>query len=202
MVDLGEFMCQTAAGATHAPSEMGFVSADTVDFIQKHGGGIRLDIGCGETVQPGFVGMDIRPLPGVEIVHDCEDFPWPLPDESVIVAVASHLVEHIKPWLFIGFMDELWRVMVPDGQVVISCPHGSSQGQLQDPTHCASFNEVTFAYFDPLHADTCGALYQIYKPKPWKYHYVSYSPAANIEAILIKRRIDLSYGITDGGQDE
>ena len=60
--------------------------------------GIRLDIGCGGNKQPGFVGMDVRPLPGVDIVHDVTKFPWPLPDNSVIVAVTSHLLEHIPPF--------------------------------------------------------------------------------------------------------
>ena len=29
--------------------------------------GIRLDIGCGANKQPNFVGIDLRPLPGVDI---------------------------------------------------------------------------------------------------------------------------------------
>ena len=56
---------------------------------------IRLDLGCGANKQPGFVGMDIRALPGVDIVHDVEDIPWPLPDGCCMAIMASHLVEHI-----------------------------------------------------------------------------------------------------------
>lgn len=59
--------------------------------------GIRLDIGCGDNKQQGFVGMDIRPGKQVDIVHDVEKFPWPLPDECTIIAMASHLLEHIEP---------------------------------------------------------------------------------------------------------
>src|SRR5262245_6959710 len=91
---------------------------------------IQLDIGCGANKQPGFTGIDIRPLPGVDIVHDVEAFPWPLPDECVSQAVSSHLVEHINPhkFGFVNFMDEVWRVMKPGGRFAIACPHGSSQG--------------------------------------------------------------------------
>lgn len=73
--------------------------------------GIRLDIGCGGNKNQGFVGMDARPLPGVDIVWDVLKFPWPLPDESVLLATSSHLLEHIPPFQtdpkLIGLIDLL-----------------------------------------------------------------------------------------------
>ena len=158
--------------------------------------GIRLDIGCGENKQPGFVGMDARALSGVDIVHNVEDSPWPLPDECVLVAVSNHLVEHINPHGggFLRFMDEIWRVLKYGAELAIVCPHGSSQGYLQDPTHCNQINETTWAYFDPLEPSTQGMLYRIYKPKPWQIKYLVWSPAGNIEVVLAKRREDKSYG--------
>lgn len=59
--------------------------------------GIRLDIGGGNNPQPGFVNIDILPLPAVDIVHNIELTPWPLPDNCVLTAIASHLFEHINP---------------------------------------------------------------------------------------------------------
>lgn len=143
--------------------------------------------------------MDMRPLEGVDIVWDVEEYPWPLPDECVLVATASHLVEHINParFGFIKFMDEVWRILKYDGEFAIACPHGSSQGYLQDPTHVNQISESTWAYFDPLEPNTGGALYQIYRPRPWKIKYLTWSPNANIEVVLIKRRIDVSYGRDD-----
>lgn len=66
-------------------------------LLQKNNLGIKLDIGCGANKQDGFVGMDVRDLPGVDIVQNLEQFPWLLPDESVSFAVASHVLEHINP---------------------------------------------------------------------------------------------------------
>jgi hypothetical protein len=60
--------------------------------------GIMLDIGCGENKQPGFVGLDYRALPGVDIVWDIHKRPWPLPNNSVLTAMASHLLEHVPPF--------------------------------------------------------------------------------------------------------
>jgi len=73
------------------------VDQSDIQSLLNQQSGIRLDIGCGANKNPGFVGMDIRPLPDVDIVQDVEEFPWPLPDESVLMAVCSHVVEHINP---------------------------------------------------------------------------------------------------------
>lgn len=163
--------------------------------------GIRLDIACGAHKQdPAFVGMDIQQFPGVDVVHDINIHPWPFEDESVLMAVASHIVEHIPPvaigpngtWFpFMEFMNEVWRILVPDGKLAIAAPHGMSAGYLQDPTHCNALNEGTWAYFDPLMMN--GVLFRGYKPKPWKTEFISWDPSANIEVILVKRREDPSY---------
>ncbi len=59
---------------------------------------LSLDVGCGAYKRQGAVGMDIRPLPGVDIVHDITHFPWPIPDEVCGVITASHVLEHIPKW--------------------------------------------------------------------------------------------------------
>lgn len=66
-------------------------------IIEENNRGIRIDIGCGANKIPGWVGIDIRPLPGVDIVCDLEKYPWDLPDECASVAAASHVLEHIVP---------------------------------------------------------------------------------------------------------
>lgn len=124
---------------------------------------MKLDIACGSNKQDGFTGIDVRKLPGVDIVHDLEKFPWPIKKNSVTIAVASHILEHIKPWLSIKFMDEVWRILVPNGTFCAAVPYPGSRGFWQDPTHCNGWNEATFTYFDPTYH-----LYKIYEPKPWK----------------------------------
>lgn len=57
----------------------------------------KLDIGCGQSKNAGFIGIDYENHLGVDIVHNVELFPWPIPDNSFYVAVSSHLVEHLNP---------------------------------------------------------------------------------------------------------
>jgi len=153
--------------------------------------GIQLDIGCGANKQPGFVGIDMLDLPGVDIVHDLEVFPWPLEDESVLRAVASHVLEHINPHkgVFINFMNEVWRVLKPNAQFAFVVPHASSHGYQQDPTHCNMINETTMHYFDPdPEGNNIGSqLYNFYQPKPWKIEKQYFNPNGNLEVLLTKR---------------
>jgi len=180
------------------------LSDKAIKELIRDRGGIQLDIGCGHNKQgPDWVGMDVQDLPGVDVVHDFNIHPWPLPDESCIRAICSHVIEHIPPvaisdkrgtWFpFLEFMNEVWRVLKPDGQFAIALPHGNSQGQLQDPTHVNWNNENTWLYFDPLENKTGGSLYPFYRPKPWKIERTYFDPTANMEVLLTKRREDKSY---------
>lgn len=147
--------------------------------IFKDDMGILLDIGCGENKHKGWIGMDIRKVKGVDIIHNVQDFPWPIPDNIVFQALCSHLWEHIEPKYRLQFMDELWRIMKPDGQLLLSTPYYQSVGACQDPTHYTCPTEGTFTYFDPNYP-----LYGIYKPKPWKLVRNDYNWNGNLEAIL------------------
>jgi SAM-dependent methyltransferase len=154
--------------------------------------GIQLDIGCGENPQPGFVGIDILPLPNVDIVWDLEKTPWPLEDESVVRAIASHVLEHIEPHggIFINVMNEIWRVLKPGAQFAFVVPYGESAAFIQDPTHCNPMNETTMHYFDPMSSTN---LYWFYRPKPWKIERQFFDTNGFLEVLLTKRPMDPSY---------
>lgn len=127
--------------------------------------GILLDIGCGSHKTPGALGMDSRPLPGVDLVWNLQQFPWPLPDACAHSVVIAHVWEHLPPWVTIDFMNEVHRVCRPDAKVFISGPYGLGFRFVQDPTHCNPVNDATFAYWDPDHISGC---YAVYRPKPFK----------------------------------
>lgn len=166
----------------------------TIEELLADKSGIQLDIGCGAAKQPGFVGMDIQALPGVDVVHDWNVHPWPFPDGCALRAIASHVIEHVPPvavtengtrFPFMEFMDEVWRVLKPGGEFAIACPHGAGPLFLQDPTHCNAINETTWAYFEKTHP-----FWQFYKPKPWRVKFINWNPALNIEVVLVKEGLD------------
>jgi SAM-dependent methyltransferase len=145
--------------------------------------GIRLDIGCGGNKNEGFVGMDKRSVEGVDIVHDLEVFPYPLEDECCLTIVGSHIVEHIKPWLMNDFMNELWRIMKPGGQLAFAHPYGVNPLFVQDPTHCNPCSQTTWLYYDPRNP-----LWGIYKPKPWLIEdgFPVWQVSGNMEVVFRK----------------
>lgn len=128
---------------------------------------VKLDLGCGPSKQRGFVGLDARKLPGVDIVCDLEKFPWPLPDDCAQFVLMSHFWEHLKPWLTLPFMRELHRVCRDGAQVAIAAPYGTEYRFVQDPTHSNPSNEATWCYWDSLHP-----LWGVYQPPV--FHVESY----------------------------
>jgi len=156
--------------------------SDILDIIESNKS-IKLDFGCGESKQDGFVGMDKRALKGVDIVHDLEVFPYPIPDDCCSVIMGSHIIEHIKPEFSIDLMNELWRMMKVGGQLMLSTPYPGSQGYWQDPTHCNGWSEATFQYFDSRFP-----LYNIYKPMPWQITdgFPCWQANGNLEVLLEK----------------
>lgn len=157
------------------------------------GEGVRLDLGAGDAPAAGFIGVDRVPSPWIDIVLDLENTPYPIPSECAVMLLASHIVEHFKPWLFIDIMNEWWRILKPQGELIIATPYAGSHGYWQDPTHVRGFNETSFLYFDPLHQKTQGQLYQVYRPLPWEVKEQHWDMSGNLEAKLVKRRDDPSY---------
>ncbi len=174
---------------------------------------IRIDIGCGQAKQKGFVGMDIRRMPGVDVVHDIESYPWPFPDSCASIINASHIIEHIPPVSYrlevtrgtppltaygvitdvklhrekglLLFMDEMHRVLENEGQAWITCPYGWSHGFVQDPTHTKPINESFFEYFTPRSPNgAISQLYGIYTPRPWGWVRMEYDQGGNMIAVL------------------
>ncbi len=146
---------------------------------------IFLDVGCSDHKMSGSIGIDKRPLSGVDIVHDIEVLPWPLPDACCRRILMSHIVEHLKPWCIMDIFDELWRVMEDHGQLLIATPYAGSPRFWQDPTHVHGFMEATAQYFDPDYP-----LYQVYRPKPWKIEQNVWHSVGDMEIILSKLSIE------------
>ena len=106
----------------------------------------KLDIACGQNKMPDHFGVDIAPGENVDMVWDLENFPWPIPDNSVDEAVCNHYIEHTKD--LIKFMNEVYRILKPGGRVHFRAPYYNSMRAWQDPTHTRAISEATFLYYN------------------------------------------------------
>jgi len=104
-----------------------------------------LDLGCGERKLPGAVGLDQVSLPGVDIVHNLEIFPYPLSDNSMDGIQMRHVMEHVSD--VVALMREIHRISKSGARVKIFTPHFTSVNSYFDPTHRHHFGLATFDFF-------------------------------------------------------
>lgn len=99
------------------------------------------------------LGGGINPRAGCDINIDLEEGNLtadlnggiPLPDNSVGVINASHILEHLHDKHMI--MCEIHRVLADGGWVFIQVPSTDGRGAFQDPTHVSYWNENCFWYY-------------------------------------------------------
>lgn len=76
----------------------------------------------------------------------------PLPDDSVDMIVAWHILEHIgkqgeaAEWF--QAWEELYRVLVPNGWIYAESPYHDSVWAWGDPTHTRAISEHAFVFFN------------------------------------------------------
>ena len=55
---------------------------------------VKLNLGCGQDIQPGYINIDVRPGPGVDFVADVRSLPYPKDTINEIRAIDVY--EHIS----------------------------------------------------------------------------------------------------------
>jgi len=116
---------------------------------------LRVDIGCGTNKPENFLGVDIYPAPGVDIVADISKN-FPFNDSSVDELRAYDVIEHLPDR--INTMNEIWRVCKAGATVDISVPSTDGRGAFQDPTHISFWNINSFFYYCveyPIYLELC-----------------------------------------------
>ena len=107
----------------------------------------KLNVGCGRDIRSDFVNLDVAPLPGVDVVHNLQSFPWPFKSNSFEAIHLLHVLEHLPDT--IKTLEELHRVSRPGATILIRVPFWNSPDMLADPTHMRAFSERTLNFIDP-----------------------------------------------------
>lgn len=107
---------------------------------------IKLNLGCGTKRKDGFIGVDRRKFPEVDLVTDLNKR-WPWKDESVHEILMDHVLEHFSGVERVHIFNEMDRVLERGGTAVIITPAWSSCRAYGDFTHqWPPVSEQMYAY--------------------------------------------------------
>ena len=104
-----------------------------------------LNLGAGKKIFGGCVNHDCRPRPGIDVVHDLNDYPWPWETNTFHKIVAHHVLEHL--WDRLKTLEELWRIARPFATIDILVPDAAHPEMWKDPTHRSAWRLGTLDYF-------------------------------------------------------
>lgn len=121
-------------GSAAEEPEVRVVDADRVERLRADGG-LRLNLGCGHLPMDDYVNVDMRELPGVDVVAPIDQLPFD--DASVTEIHSAHVLEHfpqedLQRRLLPYWRDKLepggvFRATVPDG---VSMLDGHARGEI------------------------------------------------------------------------
>ena len=122
---------------------------------------LRLNLGSGNRPLAGYVNVDSRPLPTVDVVADVRSLPFE--DGAAGEIEASSLLEHFRnPY---EVLDEMHRVLAPTGVLRVRVPSPWSQAGMLDPDHVfladlKQWREILGGYFENVNARGEGVRYR------------------------------------------
>lgn len=151
---------------------------------------IKINLGAGSEPTDGWVNVDWIDQPGIDVVHNLLEFPWPFKDCIADEIKAIDVLEHMP--LFnknnestpIKFIEECHRLLSTGGKLFITVPHWQSKNLWIDPTHVRGYDEKSFDYFDP--ETDHGKWYGYYSDKKFKVTAVR-TDNDNVEFSMVKR---------------
>ncbi len=105
---------------------------------------IKIDLGCGKSKPAGYIGLDNRAFPGVDILYDLE-LGLPFCDGYADEIRAHHVLEHLSYPRDI--MYEIWRVLKLGGTLEFEVPSSRGEGAFAHPGHRSWWNKLSFLFY-------------------------------------------------------
>lgn len=164
------------AGVTEVLSECRVINLTKVDG-QRSAGSILLNVGCGHKPLVDYINVDVRDLPGVDVVAPVESLPFGFGEVSEIYS--SHLLEHfpieklnrniLPKWVSLLKEGGRIRAVVPDSSAMIE---SYSKKEI-------SFSELSLIIFG-------GQEYE------GDFHYSMFTPESLVELFSASGLVDVN----------
>jgi hypothetical protein len=112
-----------------------------------HPRGVRVNLMCGPRPKPGYVNLDMQPLPGVDVVYRIDPYHPHLPfgDDSVAEVYWNNGPEHVLD--IDGAVQELWRVSIDGARWYLLTPGWRDPNSWNDPTHLSHWGSKVLEFY-------------------------------------------------------
>lgn len=107
---------------------------------------VKLNLGCGLDIRKGFINVDFVKRNGVNIIHNLEEFPYPFKNNSIDYILMDNVLEHLENTIKV--MEEIHRILKPNGIIEIIVPHYSGCMAFSHLTHKRFFGSGSFDIFE------------------------------------------------------
>ena len=107
---------------------------------------IKLNLGCGNQKQDKYINIDIRESVNPDIVADLSKR-FPFESNSIDEIKAYNFLEHVPIGKTIGLIEEIYRVLKPNGYFKHLTPSTDGRGAFHDPTHVSFWNVNSWLYY-------------------------------------------------------
>ena len=163
------------------------VKPSAQDVIDANEGKIRLNLGCGHIPVEGYINVDARDLPGVDVVADIQRLPYEA--ESVDEIFSAHLLEHFEISVMEREIMPYWTSLLREGGTMrVIFP--DSESMIED------YNKGEMTFDELAHVIMGGQDYDK------DYHYTMYN-ARRVEDLLqkmgLKNIVVVERGRKNGG---
>ncbi len=116
----------TASKVDAMPAKV--LNPDKIAMLQAEGKGLPINMGCGHKPMTGFVNVDARPLPGVDVAAQVNQLPF---EKGALCRIHSeHLLEHfpletlrrqlLPYWMGLLQSGGVFSAVVPDGEAMLA----------------------------------------------------------------------------------
>ncbi|MGR1218200.1 class I SAM-dependent methyltransferase [Metapseudomonas otitidis] len=162
MFELRKALKLKPVAAPGESAEQSVIEPRILDHVELNNGQpVRLNVGCGHIPHPDKLNVDVRELPGVDIIAGADNLPFE--PASVDLIYATHLLEHFPRRYLLDVLLPHWRgllkaegtlqLVVPDSEAMLA---SHNRGEMSFDT----LAEVTFGKQD----------------YDGDFHYAMYSP--------------------------